>query len=70
VRNIKNLLTFIAETRQLRPSIQSLKDGANFSIVKKKSSSHRSCHPGTCEMKWYQKGKGSLEASFTISRAV
>ena len=30
VRNIKNLLTFIAETRQLPPSTQSLNDGTNF----------------------------------------
>lgn len=30
VRNIKNLLTFIAETRQLPPRIQSLNDGTNF----------------------------------------
>lgn len=30
MRNIKNLLTFIAETRQLPPRIQSLNDGTNF----------------------------------------
>lgn len=30
VRNIKNLLAFIAETRQLPPRIQSLNDGTNF----------------------------------------